>query len=118
MTGSSPPLPPEVIARRLAQHLTVHRAAPGAVLCDAGAPDDRVLLVIHGIVESYGTGQVHARELIAAAPGDAVFPHTVRARTEVTFASVPVTALDAAELSDRTPEHLTQYRDPRWTYRR
>ena len=94
--GQLSPLPPEVIARRLAQHLTVHRAAPGAVLCDAGAPADRVLLVIHGIVESSATGQVHARELIAAAPGDAVFPHTVRARTEVTFASVPVTALDAA----------------------
>jgi NTE family protein/lysophospholipid hydrolase len=80
------------------------------VLCEAGAPADRVILVIHGIVESSDTGQVHARELIAAAPGDGVFPHTVHARTEVTFASVPVTALDdfgaALHLEDVAPRIL------------
>lgn len=91
--GSS--TPPDAIARRLAHHVTVCTSPAGAVLCTAGAPADRVLLVVHGIVESSETGHVHAREVIAAAPGEHVFPHTIRARTEVRFASVPTSALEA-----------------------
>lgn len=110
MSGSSPPIPPDVIARQLARNVTVLTASSGAVLCDAGAPADRVLLVISGVVESSGTGQVHTRELIAAAHGESVFPHTVRARTDVTFASVPMTELDAsgaaAQLDDVAPRIL------------
>ncbi len=58
---------------------------------------------------------VSAAEVVAAL-SDALL---AAANTPVnTPAYTPVTALDAAELSDRTSEHLTQYRDPRWTYRR
>ncbi len=95
MTDGLPPASADTVARRLAQHVSVRTAAPGADLCAAGAPADHVLLVVQGIVESSETGQVHARECIAAAPGLGVFAATVRARTAVTYASIPMAALEA-----------------------
>ncbi|MEZ5316348.1 MAG: cyclic nucleotide-binding domain-containing protein [Vicinamibacterales bacterium] len=86
---------PDVVARRLAPYVTMHTASAGTPLCEAGEPAGHVLLVIHGIVESSDTGHALARDVIAAAPGAGVFPQTVRARTEVRFARVPVAAFEA-----------------------
>jgi lipoate-protein ligase A len=51
---------------------------------------------------------------------DVSVAEVVEALSDALFAkaNTPVTALDATELSNRTSEHLTHYRDPRWTYRR
>src|SRR5215203_1642505 len=91
--ANNPTPPADVNALRLMQHITILTTSAGEALCESGAPADRVLFVLQGLVESSESGQLHPKELIAAPPGHDVFPFTVRARTDVTFASVPMTAL-------------------------
>lgn len=106
--GSPTPTPAaEAVARRLVRLVTVRTAPPGAVLCEAGAPADDALLVISGIVEAAGTGDVRARQLIAASPDTRTFPDTLRARTEVRFARMPMAALEAEEAQPEVEDLAT-----------
>lgn len=84
-------------ARRLVQQSTIATVAPGVVLCEAGAPVDRVLFIIKGIVESSATGQLLTGDVIPARLGHGVCPDTVRARTDVRVATVPIAAFTDLE---------------------
>lgn len=104
MPSGSPLSPPDALVRRLAQHITTASLPSGSVVCEAGTPATHVFFIVRGTLDTAEAEPQHARGIVAAAPGAATHRTTVRARTDVTYASLPAAVVDAEGLATRLDE--------------
>ncbi|MFF4607132.1 family 2B encapsulin nanocompartment shell protein [Streptomyces sp. NPDC001339] len=108
----------EVLAA-LGRRFTQHEYAPGELIAEAGTPDDRLVLIVHGRVDRIGAGKYDAETTVKAlAGGDRLgdgpltttggtWRFSYRAVTRVTVLSL--SRQTAQEIVDRSPglrEHL------------
>ncbi|MEU5211178.1 family 2B encapsulin nanocompartment shell protein [Streptomyces sp. NPDC020742] len=108
----------EVLAA-LGSRFTQHEYAPGELIAEAGTPDDRLVLIVHGRVDRIGTGKYGETAVLEALAGgdhlgdgplsadEGTRQFSYRAITRVTVLALPRPA--AQEVIDRTPalrEHL------------
>ncbi|WP_216896986.1 family 2B encapsulin nanocompartment shell protein [Nocardia alni] len=109
----------EEILRALAQRFVQQDLEPGTTVAEFGNPMDRVLLIVHGKLNKFGTGEYGETTRVGMLGGgdffgdtmltdtDAIWPVTLRTVTRTTLLSLPRTALD--QLTEEIPalrEHL------------
>jgi len=100
-----PPETDELVARRLAKHARLTSTPAGTIVAAAETPALDVLLIVNGIVESEGHSTAGGRGAVIGTGNPRRFAHTVRARSDVTLARIPVATFEA-EAGDRPIEHI------------
>ncbi|MFE7663901.1 family 2B encapsulin nanocompartment shell protein [Streptomyces celluloflavus] len=102
------------VLRALGERFVRHDYAPGELIAEAGAPGDRLVLIVHGRVDRLGTGKYGDETVLAALAGgdhlgdepltapDARGQFSYRAVTRVTTLELPRPA--AQQVIDRSPE--------------
>ncbi|MFE1772333.1 family 2B encapsulin nanocompartment shell protein [Streptomyces sp. NPDC059008] len=103
----------EVLAA-LGERFTQHAYAPGELIAEAGTPDDRLVLIVHGRVDRIGSGKYGEETALEALAGgdhlgdgpltaaEGTWQFSYRAVTRVTVLSLSRQA--AQEVVDRSPE--------------
>lgn len=110
------------VLRALGERFVRHDYAPGELIAEAGAPGDRLVLIVHGRVDRLGTGKYGDETVLAALAGgdhlgdepltapDARGQFGYRAVTRVTTLELPRPA--AQEVIDRSPNCAHTSRRP------